>query len=97
MVSEAIRSFADKETTKFWIGTPSRRVPAQIHQVARRKLRMLHNAATLDDPRAQPAKWLEAFKGNRKAPHSIRIKDQWRLCFLWTDGHAYDVEIVDYY
>jgi len=92
-----IRSFADKETAKVWAGTPSRRLPAEIRQVARRKLRMLQNAAILNDLRAPPANRLEPLKGNRKGQYSIRINDQWRLCFLWRDGHAYDVEIVDYH
>lgn len=92
-----IRTFADKETVKVWGGTPSRRLPAEIQPVARRKLRMLHNAATLDDLRVPPANRLEALKGNRKGQHSIRINDQWRLCFRWKDGDAHDVEIVDYH
>lgn len=92
-----IRSFADKEAEKIWRGLASRRLPAVIQQVARRKLRMLNSAVTLDDLRIPPANRLEALKGNRKGQHSIRINDQWRVCFRWRDGDAHDVEIVDYH
>ena len=92
-----IRNFADKEAEKIWGGLPSRQLPAGIQQVARRKLRMLNSAFTLDDLRVPPANRLEALKGNRKGQHSIRINDQWRVCFRWKDGDAHDVEIVDYH
>ena len=92
-----IRTFTDKEAEKIWRGTPSRRLPTDIQHVARRKLRMLNNAATLDDLRVPPANRLEALKGNRKSQHSIRINDQWRICFQWKDGDAINVEIVDYH
>ena len=91
-----IRDFADKEAEKVWAGSPSRRLPADTQAVARRKLRMLNNAAVLDDLRVPPANRLEALKGGRKGQHSIRINDQWRVCFRWKEGDAYDVEIVDY-
>lgn len=91
------RSFADKEAEKIGEGTPSRRLPGDIQVVARRKLRMLNNAATLDDLRIPPANRLEALKGDRKGRHSIRINDQWRVCFRWKEGDALDVEIVDYH
>ncbi|MGN2243896.1 type II toxin-antitoxin system RelE/ParE family toxin [Frateuria sp. GZRR33] len=91
-----IRNFADREAEKIWDGTPSR-LPGDIQPVARRKLRMLNNALNLDDLRIPPANRLEALKGGRKGQHSIRINDQWRLCFRWKDGDAYDVEIVDYH
>ena len=65
--------------------------------MARRKLRMLNNARVLNDLRVPPANRLEALHGDRKGQHSIRINDQWRICFLWKDGDAYDVEIVDYH
>jgi proteic killer suppression protein len=68
-----------------------------MQAVARRKLRMLNNAATLDDLRIPPANRLEALKGDRKGQHSIRINDQWRVCFRWKDGDAHGVEIVDYH
>jgi len=92
-----IRNFADREAEKIWSGTPSRRLPPDIQFVARRKLRMLGNAAVLDDPRTPPANRLEALKGSRNGQYSIRINDQWRICFRWTDGDAHDVEIVDYH
>ena len=92
-----IRNFADKEAEKIWGGTPSRRLPADIQSVARRKLRMLGNASALEDLRIPPANRLEALKGARKGQHSIRINDQWRICFRWIDDDANDVEIVDYH
>lgn len=92
-----IRNFADKEAEKIWDGIPSRRLPAGIQQVARRKLRMLNNAMSLDDLRIPPANRLEALKGDMKGQHSIRINDQWRLCFRWKQGEAHDVAIVDYH
>ena len=92
-----IRSFADREAEKIWTGTPSRRLPSDIQGVARRKLRMLSNASSLQDLRLPPANRLEALKGDRKGQHSIRINDQWRICFRWHQDDAYDVEIVDYH
>jgi proteic killer suppression protein len=92
-----IRSFADREAEKIWRGERSRRLPADIQQTARRKLRMLNAAAGLDDLRIPPANRLEALKGERKGQYSIRINDQWRICFRWNDGAASDVEIVDYH
>lgn len=91
-----IRSFADEETEKVWRGRRSRRLPGDIQQVARRKLRMLNNAATLDDLRVPPGNRLEALRGDRMGRHSIRINDQWRICFVWGDG-VHDVAIVDYH
>ena len=92
-----IRNFTDKEAEKIWGGTPSRRWPQDIQRIARRKLRMLGNALVLEDLRIPPANRLEALKGTRKGQHSIRINDQWRICFRWIDDDAYDVEIVDYH
>ncbi|MEO7065623.1 MAG: type II toxin-antitoxin system RelE/ParE family toxin [Rhodanobacter sp.] len=92
-----IRNFAGKEVEKIWGGTPSRRLPANIQSVARRKLRMLGNATVLDDLRIPPANRLEALKGIRKGQYSIQINDQWRICFRWIGGNAHDVEIVDYH
>lgn len=92
-----IRSFADKEAETIWRGRASRKLPASIQQVTRRKLRMLNAAAALDDLRIPPASRLEALKGDRKGQHSIRINDQWRICFRWKDGDAHEVEIVDYH
>jgi proteic killer suppression protein len=92
-----IRNFADREAEKIWTGVPSRRLPVGMQPVARRKLRMLNNAAVLEDLRIPPANRLEGLKGDRKGWHSIRINDQWRVCFRWKDGDAHDVEIVDYH
>lgn len=92
-----IIGFADKETEKVWNGTVSRRLPVSIQQKARLKLRMLHAAIRLDDLRVPPANRLEALTGNRRGQHSIRINDQWRICFRWNDGQASAVEIVDYH
>lgn len=72
-------------------------MPSDIQHVARRKLRMPNSATTLDDLRIPPANRLEALKGDRKGQHSIRINDQWRICFSWKDGDAHGVEIVDYH
>ena len=92
-----IRNFADKETEKICSGAGSRRLPVDIQQVARRKLRMLNSAAVLEDLRIPPANRLEALKGDRKGRYSIRINDQWRICFRWKESGADDVEIVDYH
>jgi proteic killer suppression protein len=92
-----IRSFSDREAKAIWHGVPSRRLPADIQSVARRKLRMIHNAKTLTDLRIPPANRLEALRGDRVGQHSIRINDQWRVCFRWREGDAFDIEIVDYH
>ncbi|MGI8739753.1 MAG: type II toxin-antitoxin system RelE/ParE family toxin [Gammaproteobacteria bacterium] len=92
-----IKSFRGKETEKVWRGSVCRRLPKDVEQVARRKLRMLNNAVNLRDLRAPPANRLEALKGKRAGPHSIRINDQWRMCFAWKDGQALEVEITDYH
>jgi len=92
-----IKSFRQKETEKIWQGQRSRRLPGDIQQVARRKLRMLNNARALNDLRIPPANRLEALHGQRVGQHSIRINDQWRICFVWDQGDAFDVEIVDYH
>ena len=91
-----IKSFRSRETEKIWYGIRSKRLPQNIQQIARRKLRMLSNARSLNDLRVPPANRLETLRGNRKGQHSIRINDQWRLCFVWMDGDAVKVEIVDY-
>jgi proteic killer suppression protein len=92
-----IVGFRDRETEKVWKGKISRRLPQDIQAIARRKLRMLNNARKLDDLRIPPANRLEALKGGRKGQHSIRINDQWRICFVWFTPNAHDVEIVDYH
>jgi proteic killer suppression protein len=92
-----IRRFADKETERIWNGDMSRRVPNEIQALARRKLRMLNAAQRLDDLRIPPANRLEALRGKRAGQHSIRINDQWRICFVWQQGQCDAVEIVDYH
>ena len=92
-----IKSFASKETEKIWDGIVSRKLPTDIQRVARRKLRMLNNAKALNDLRIPPANRLEALKRARKGQHSIRINDQWRVCFEWKQGDCYNVEITDYH
>ena len=92
-----IKSFASKETQKIWQGFVSRKLPIHIQHVARRKLRMLNNAKELNDLSIPPANRLEALKGKRKGQYSIRINDQWRICFKWDDGDCEYVEIVDYH
>jgi proteic killer suppression protein len=92
-----ITGFRDRETEAIWQGRRSRKLPQSIQTVARRKLRMLNNAQSLDDLRIPPANRLEALKGKRKGQHSIRINDQWRICFVWAAGNASQVEIVDYH
>ena len=92
-----IRSFASKETEKIFHRTRSPRLPGGIQRVALRKLRMLHRARTLADLRVPPANRLERLKGLRAGRYSVRINDQWRVCFRWDAGDAYEVEIVDYH
>ena len=92
-----IQSFGDKETERIWNGEISRRLPIQVQTVARRKLRMLDAAQRLDDLRIPPANRLEALNGNRAGQHSIRINDQWRICFVWRGEQCTEVEIVDYH
>jgi proteic killer suppression protein len=92
-----IRSFGSKETERVWRGQSSRTFPAEIQERALRKLRQLDAAATLDDLRNPPGNRLELLKGERKGQMSIRINDQWRICFRWSAGDAEEVEIVDYH
>lgn len=92
-----IVSFRGKETEKLFSGKFSRNLPTDIQRVAARKLKLLNDAAELNDLRIPPANRLEALKGSRKGYYSIRINDQWRICFRWTRGNAHSVEIVDYH
>ena len=92
-----IKSFQGRETEKIWQGQYSRRLPQDIQQVVRRKLRMLNSARALDDLRVPPANRLERLKGDRAGQYSIRINEQWRICFVWENGDALKVEIVDYH
>ena len=90
-----IIGFASKETAKIWAGEASHKLPREIQQVALRKLFMLDKAQTLVDLKIPPANRLEALKNDRKGQHSIRINDQWRICFVWTKNGPDAVEIVD--
>jgi len=92
-----IIGFASRETEKIWLGEVSRKLPRDIQQVALRKLFMLDKAQTLIDLKIPPANRLEALKNDRKGQHSIRINDQWRICFVWTKNGPDKVEIVDYH
>lgn len=92
-----IVSFRDTETARIWRGERSRRLPSEIQNVALRKLRLLNNAHDLNDLRVPPGNRLEALRADRSGQHSIRINDQWRICFVWTPGGPDNVEIVDYH
>lgn len=91
-----IRSFADDETRRFWLTGHSRQL-GKIARVAIRKLQALDFAAKVDDLRNPPGNRLEKLQGDRKGQYSIRINDQYRVCFRWEQGHAWDVEIADYH
>ncbi|OGA31904.1 MAG: plasmid maintenance system killer [Betaproteobacteria bacterium RIFCSPLOWO2_12_FULL_62_13b] len=92
-----IKSFADKVTAAIFLGEEVRRPDKPVQRAARRKLAMLDAASSLDALRVPPGNRLEMLKGDRKGQHSVRINDQWRVCFRWDAGHAWDVEIVDYH
>lgn len=92
-----IRDFKSKETEKIFRRVFSKKLPGEIQQLAYRKLRMLHRATTLVDLRVPPSNRLERLKGDRQGQYSIRINDQWRICFRWDRGDARGVEIVDYH
>lgn len=92
-----IASFCDKATERLWTDGRSRDFPPDVVSAALRKLYMLQAANRVDDLRNPPGNRLEALKGNRAGQHSIRINDQWRICFLWREEGAHDVEIVDYH
>jgi proteic killer suppression protein len=92
-----IKSFRDKETEMLFLRHFSRRFPPSLHRIAWRKLAILDATERLDDLRVPPGNHLEKLSGDRAGQHSIRINDQWRICFRWTDGNAYDVEITDYH
>ena len=92
-----IRSFKDKDTEAIFNGKFVRRIPKQVAPLAARKLNQVHAAGSLEDLRIPPGNRLEALKGDRKGQHSIRINDQWRICFRWTNAGPDAVEIVDYH
>ena len=92
-----IAGFRDTEAALIWEGHQSRRLPPDIQSVALRKLRLINGAMKLEDLRVPPGNRLEALRGHRAGQYSIRINDQWRICFVWRNGHAHQVEIVDYH
>jgi proteic killer suppression protein len=92
-----IRTFNDDETQLLWETGKSRRIPATIRRAALKKLLILHWATSLADLLVPPGNHLEALSGDRRGQHSIRINDQYRLCFVWRDRDAHDVEVVDYH
>lgn len=92
-----IESFRDKKTAAVFAGLMPKGFPSDVVNVARRKLRMLDAAVRLGDLKAPPGNRLEALSGGRIGQHSVRINDQWRLCFIWVEGGAREVEIVDYH
>ena len=97
IIISMIKSFRNKETEKIFNRQFSGKLPRNIQRVARKKLVILDAAPRLNDLRIPPGNQFEALKGDRKGQHSIRINDQWRICFKWSDGNAYDVEITDYH
>ncbi len=92
-----IISFGSKETEKIWEGQQIRRLPTEIQQIGRRKLRMLNNSQSILDLRIPPSNRLEKLSGKLSDFYSIRINDQWRIIFKWENNHAYEVEIIDYH
>jgi len=92
-----IKSFKCRETERIYQGRFSRRLPRDIQRLAARKLEMLTSASQLKSLRIPPSNRLEKLKGDRSGQHSIRINNQWRICFVWKSGDAHDVEIVDYH
>jgi proteic killer suppression protein len=92
-----IRSFRDRRTEQIWQRKRIKGFPSELHKIARRKLGFLEDAVELRDLRIPPGNHLEALKGKRIGQYSIRINDQWRVCFRWNDGNAFEVEITDYH
>ena len=92
-----IKSFKGSETEKIWEGKRSKKLPSQIQQIARRKLRMINNAQNINDLRIPPANRLEKLKNDFKGLYSIRINEKWRIIFEWKNSNAYHVQIVDYH
>jgi proteic killer suppression protein len=92
-----IKSFRDKETERIANGNASKKLPGDVQRRAKMRLERLEAAQALDDLRVPPSHRLEALSGDRQGQHSIRVNDQWRICFVWRDGHAFEVEITDYH
>ena len=93
----AIKSFADKTTAAVFAQVRAKRLSAEVQALAQRKLAMLHRVATVEELRIPPGNRLEKLGSDRQAQWSIRINAQWRICFVWREGNAWDVEIVDYH
>lgn len=92
-----IKGYADKDTERLWDRKRARSIPTDVQKRARNKLAILNAATDLRDLRTPPGNRLEELSGDRKGQHSIRINDQFRLCFVWRDGDAYEVEVADYH
>ncbi|MBK6860646.1 MAG: type II toxin-antitoxin system RelE/ParE family toxin [Saprospiraceae bacterium] len=92
-----IVSYGDKETKLIWEGSFSKKLPLDIQQIARRKLRMINNSYNINDLRIPPANRLEKLEGKLKGLYSIRINEKWRIIFEWNSSNAYDVKITDYH
>lgn len=92
-----IKSFGDKETDKIWQGIRSKKLPNEIQEIARRKLRMLNNSQNINDLRTPPSNRPEKLSGSLKEFHSIRINKQWRIIFKWIDDNSHEVSIKDYH
>ena len=92
-----IRSFRDKRTENLARGKAPKTIPSEVAKRAVNKLFLLDTVTRLEDLRVPPGNRLEALVGNRRGQHAIRVNDQWRLCFVWRDGEAHDVEFIDYY
>ena len=92
-----IQSFADKATAAIFSGQEIRRLPREVQELARRKLKVLDAVSSLEGLRVPPGNRLEALRGDRRGQWSIRINDQWRICFRWANGDAFEVEVVDYH
>jgi proteic killer suppression protein len=97
LAADVIRSFRNRETQKIFQRERSRRLPPEIQRTAQRKLAMLDAAESLEDLRSPPSNRLESLVGDRSGQHSIRVNEQWRVCFRWMDGDAHDVEVTDYH
>ena len=92
-----IKTFADKQTAAIFEGHQVKRLPREVQETARRKLKMLDSAVAAESLRKPPGNRLERLKGERAGQWSIRVNDQWRICFAWRAGNAFEVEIVDYH
>ena len=97
MIKAMIKSFADKATAAAFTGLPPRQFPVSIHQRLRERLDQINAAVTLDFLRSPPGNRLEKLTKDRAGQYSVRINDQWRVCFEWRDGNAWEVEVVDYH